>query len=96
MLCAGSTCFSPDLLEVHQRHPARIPCLPPQAVWAARKANANTGYKQYMPIREGSTTSGFGLYRSFTFGKMATLVLPETRWGQAVVAWSLAALLLAT
>ncbi len=37
-------------------------------------------YKQYLPVRETGRSAGeYELYRTFTYGDMATIVLPETR-----------------
>ncbi|GAB4814808.1 hypothetical protein N2152v2_001854 [Parachlorella kessleri] len=47
--------------------------------WQRRKTNSDLAYKQYMPVRETQGADMFALYRSFTYGNMATMVLPETR-----------------
>ena len=67
--------------------PSPCLCPPPpllQAAWQQRKTNAARAFKQYLPVREGgggaSMPDGlFQLYRTFTFGDLATVVLPETR-----------------
>lgn len=49
-----------------------------QEVWDRRESDSATAFKHYLPVR--SERDGlFSLYRSFTFGDMATIVLPETR-----------------
>lgn len=51
-----------------------------QEVWAGRKSSAATAFKNYLPVRSEHDDL-FSLYRAFTYGDMATVVLPETRCG---------------
>jgi len=44
-----------------------------------RRAAAMRAYLEWMPIREIGTTESFRLYRSFTFGRLATLAMLDTR-----------------
>lgn len=50
-----------------------------QGPWDARKAAAVRAYLEWMPIRNPSPEDPFAINRSFRFGDLATLVLPETR-----------------
>jgi len=50
-----------------------------QGTWEARKAVAVQAYKEWMPIRDPEVGDPYAVQRSFAFGDLATLVLPETR-----------------
>ncbi len=77
----------PDLQRVHQRHPivavwddhelADNAWAGGPTGWAERRAAAMRAYREWMPVREGG--SPFSLYRSFSFGRLATLNLLDTR-----------------
>ncbi|BBD03329.1 MULTISPECIES: alkaline phosphatase D family protein [Sphingobium] len=47
--------------------------------WELRKAAAVQAYLEWMPIRDPDTSDPYGITRSFAFGDLATLALPETR-----------------
>ena len=48
--------------------------------WEARKAVAIQAYLEWMPIRDpAASRSRYDVERSFVFGDLATLILPETR-----------------
>ncbi|OZA72090.1 MAG: phosphodiesterase, partial [Sphingomonadales bacterium 39-62-4] len=47
--------------------------------WEERKAAAVQAYLEWMPIRDPATSDPYGITRSFAFGDLATLALPETR-----------------
>lgn len=56
---------------------------PDEGPWAARKAAAIKAYREWMPVRDPSgsltETQAETVYRSFRFGKLAELVMVETR-----------------
>jgi alkaline phosphatase D len=47
--------------------------------WEARKRAAVQAYLEWMPIRDPAPSDPFGVKRSFAFGDLATLAMPETR-----------------
>ncbi|WP_313439806.1 alkaline phosphatase D family protein [Novosphingobium sp.] len=47
--------------------------------WEQRKAAAVRAYLEWMPIRDPAKADPYGITRSFAFGDLATLALPETR-----------------
>ncbi len=47
--------------------------------WPARRAAAIRAYTEWMPVREGGHPDAFRLYRSFSFGKLATLAMLDAR-----------------
>lgn len=47
--------------------------------WEVRKAAAVQAYLEWMPIRDPAPDDAYGIKRSFAFGDLATLALPETR-----------------
>ncbi|GAA99626.1 uncharacterized protein L969DRAFT_94076 [Mixia osmundae IAM 14324] len=47
--------------------------------FSQRKANAVTAYYRFMPIRQVSTDDKLRIYRTFRVGKLATLVMLDTR-----------------
>lgn len=47
--------------------------------WEVRKRAAIQAYLEWMPIRDPAPADPFGVKRSFAFGDLATLVMPETR-----------------
>ncbi|MFS9668766.1 alkaline phosphatase D family protein, partial [Klebsiella pneumoniae] len=47
--------------------------------WEVRKRAAVQAYLEWMPIRDPAPSDPFGVKRSFAFGDLATLVMPETR-----------------
>lgn len=50
-----------------------------QGSWDARKAAAIQAYLEWMPIRDPAGADRYAVQRSFAFGDLATLILPETR-----------------
>jgi alkaline phosphatase D len=50
-----------------------------QGPWEARKAAAVQAYLEWMPIRDPAGPDHYAVQRSFVFGNLATLILPETR-----------------
>lgn len=50
-----------------------------QGPWEARKAAAVQAYLEWMPIRDPDGADNHAIQRSFAFGDLATLILPETR-----------------
>ncbi|MEE4454553.1 alkaline phosphatase D family protein [Novosphingobium resinovorum] len=47
--------------------------------WEQRKSAAVQAYLEWMPIRDPARADPYGITRSFAFGDLATLALPETR-----------------
>ena len=47
--------------------------------WEVRKRAAVQAYLEWMPIRDPAPSDPFGVKRSFAFGDLATLAMPETR-----------------
>lgn len=47
--------------------------------WSARRAAAIRAYLEWMPVREDRDIATVGLYRSFTFGSLATLSVLDAR-----------------
>lgn len=47
--------------------------------WETRKRAAIQAYLEWMPIRDPAAGNPYGVNRSFAFGDLATLVMPETR-----------------
>ncbi|MGF7146716.1 alkaline phosphatase D [Sphingomonas zeicaulis] len=47
--------------------------------WEVRKRAAVQAYLEWMPIRDPAPADPFGVNRSFAFGDLATLAMPETR-----------------
>ncbi|CAN5406375.1 alkaline phosphatase [soil metagenome] len=47
--------------------------------WEVRKRAAIQAYLEWMPIRDPAADDPYGVNRSFAFGDLATLVMPETR-----------------
>lgn len=50
-----------------------------QGPWEVRKAAAVRAYLEWMPIRDPKPGDPYAIERSFAFGDLATLILPETR-----------------
>ncbi len=50
-----------------------------QGPWEARKAAAVRAYLEWMPIRDPQGPDRHAINRTYAFGDLATLVLPETR-----------------
>jgi len=50
-----------------------------QGPWDVRKAAAVQAYFEWMPIRDPDPDRPYAVERSYAFGDLATLVLPETR-----------------
>ncbi|QJU58873.1 phosphodiesterase [Sphingomonas sp. AP4-R1] len=50
-----------------------------QGPWEDRKTAAVRAYLEWMPIRDPDPAHPYAVQRSFSFGDLATLILPETR-----------------
>lgn len=74
--CTGAALYMP-LLPPFSAH-LLLGLLWVQKAWAGRESSSAKAFKDYLPVRP-EKDGLFSMYRSFTFGDMATIVLPETR-----------------